>query len=50
MALTNVNPTTTAAWALLQKHFEVISKSSIKELFENDAQRGASFQIKWNAF
>mgnify|MGYP006191886319 FL=1 len=50
MALSNINPTQSAAWSKLNQHFEQINQTSLKALFQDDASRAASFQIKWNDF
>ena len=50
MALSNINPTTTAAWKKLENHFQEMQKVSIKEMFANDTQRAEKLHIKWNDF
>ena len=50
MSLNNINPTTTQAWSELQNHFQSMQNNSIKEMFENDAQRAEKFHIQWNDF
>ncbi len=50
MALSNINPTQSAAWSKLNQHFEQINQTSLKALFQDDANRAAGFQIKWNDF
>lgn len=50
MALSNINPTQSAAWSKLNQHFEQINQTSLKALFQQDANRAANFQIKWNDF
>ncbi|MCG8707657.1 glucose-6-phosphate isomerase [Brenneria sp. 4F2] len=39
----NINPSQTAAWQALQKHFDVIKDLQIKELFAQDSQRFEHF-------
>lgn len=50
MALPNTNPTNTQAWQNLKNHFSKMENNSIKELFQNDAQRASNFHLKWNDF
>ncbi|GIZ07852.1 glucose-6-phosphate isomerase [Flavobacterium sp. UMI-01] len=50
MALQTINPTTTAAWNKLQKHFEAIQNSSMQEMFKEDPSRTEKFNIQWNDF
>jgi glucose-6-phosphate isomerase len=50
MALNTINPTQTQAWSALQKHFETMKNNSIKEMFQNDAQRAEKFHLQWNDF
>jgi glucose-6-phosphate isomerase len=50
MALPNTNPTNTQAWQNLKNHFSKMETNSIKELFQNDAQRASNFHLKWNDF
>ena len=50
MPLTEINPTTTASWKALQKHFDEQKKVSTKQLFQNDEQRVEKFHVKWNDF
>ena len=50
MPLTAINPTTTASWKALEKHFDEQKKVSTKELFQNDEQRVEKFHVKWNDF
>lgn len=50
MALPNTNPTNTQAWQNLKNHYSKMENNSIKELFQNDAQRAANFHLKWNDF
>ncbi|RAR49858.1 glucose-6-phosphate isomerase [Flavobacterium lacus] len=50
MALENTNPSGTAAWQNLRKHFEDMQYVSMQELFEKDAKRAASFHLQWNDF
>lgn len=50
MALDNINPTKTNAWAKLQHHFNEINSTPIQELFKKDSDRASKFHIKWNQF
>ena len=42
----SVNPTQTAAWKKLQEHYDAESATTIKELFEADADRFKSFHLR----
>ncbi|CAM4435768.1 glucose-6-phosphate isomerase [Flavobacterium terrigena] len=50
MSLNTINPTETNAWQKLRTHFSEIEFQSIKDLFEKDAKRAATFHIEWNDF
>lgn len=50
MALQNINPTTTNAWSKLQQHFNEMKNASMKQMFQEDAQRTAQFHLQWNDF
>lgn len=50
MALNTINPTGTEAWNKLQKHFQEMQKTSMKEMFQSDTSRIEKFNIKWNDF
>jgi len=50
MALNTTNPTTTAAWHELQKHFEKVQHTPMKEMFSEDKQRAQKFNLQWNDF
>ena len=50
MALKSTNPSGTAAWQNLKKHFEEMQHVSMQELFAKDAKRSAKFHIQWNDF
>ena len=50
MALPKVNPSQTAAWQLIQLHFEKMQATSMKDLFAYDANRAEKFHIQWNDF
>ena len=50
MALQNTNPTTTTTWQNLKNHFSKMEHNSIKEMFQNDAERATKFHIQWNDF
>lgn len=44
----NINPTKTAAWQALEKHFEQMKPVQIKDLFAQDNQRFAKFSATFN--
>ncbi len=50
MALPTINPTTTKAWEALQKHYEGIKKTHLKDLFNESASRANDFSIAWEDF
>lgn len=50
MALNTINPTRTQSWSELQTHFETMKHNSIKEMFQNDAERAEKYHIQWNDF
>jgi glucose-6-phosphate isomerase len=50
MALNTTNPTETASWKKLQKHFAEIQDSSMLEMFQADDTRTEKFNLKWNDF
>ncbi len=50
MALENINPSGTAAWQELTKHFSGMQNASMKEMFASDKGRTAKFNIQWNDF
>lgn len=50
MALENTNPSGTAAWQSLRKHFEDMQYVSMQELFEKDPNRTMAFHVQWNDF
>lgn len=50
MALENTNPSGTAAWQSLRKHFEDMQYVSMQELFEKDPKRTTAFHVQWNDF
>jgi glucose-6-phosphate isomerase len=50
MALKSTNPSETAAWQNLKKHFEEMQHVSMQELFAKDAKRAEKFHIQWNDF
>ena len=49
MALNTINPTTTKAWNALEKHFQTIQHTSIKELFAQNANRFEEFSIQYHS-
>ena len=50
MALESINPTQTAAWHKLKKHFETMEHNSMKEMFLTNSSRTQDFHIQWNDF
>ncbi|MGB2370621.1 MAG: glucose-6-phosphate isomerase, partial [Flavobacteriaceae bacterium] len=50
MPLPTINPTKTAAWSKLQKHYKETQNQSLQDLFEGDAKRGEQFRICWDDF
>jgi glucose-6-phosphate isomerase len=50
MALTNINPTQTAAWQKLQAHFAQVKGLKMQDLFAADANRAEQFHIEWQDF
>lgn len=50
MALKNVNPTGTTAWAALKKHYEEMQYAKMQEMFAADPKRAEKFHIQWNDF
>ncbi|WP_310378786.1 glucose-6-phosphate isomerase [Flavobacterium sp.] len=50
MALQNTNPTTTAAWQKLEKHFHEMKNVSMSAMFNDDNTRTAKFHFQWNDF
>jgi glucose-6-phosphate isomerase len=50
MALNTINPTNTASWKKLQKHFDDMQNATMQEMFQVDVTRTAKFHLKWNDF
>jgi len=50
MSFPSINPTTTKAWALLQKHFSEIKNMKMQELFAEDSARAEKFSVSWEDF
>jgi len=46
--LPKINPTTTTAWSLLEKHFEEMSPVKMKELFTAEKNRFSQFSIEYD--
>lgn len=46
----NINPTGTAAWKELQKHYADMQNASMQEMFAADKNRSEKFHIQWNNF
>ena len=46
--LPKVNPTSTAAWKLLQEHFSTMRKTPMKELFQADVNRFTKFSLRFD--
>ena len=47
MALKNVNPTQTNAWAKLDAHFEEIKNTHLRDLFANNSNRKEEFNLQF---
>jgi len=45
LSFPKINPTTTAAWALLQQHFSQMQSIHMKDLFAQDADRFSKFSM-----
>ncbi|MDV6169601.1 glucose-6-phosphate isomerase [Flavobacterium sp. DG1-102-2] len=50
MALENINPSGTAAWQELTRHYNEMQGASMAALFAADKERTAKFNIQWNDF
>ncbi len=50
MALSILNPTETASWKKLEKHFGELQNVSMQQMFKEDASRAEKFSILWNDF
>ena len=50
MALLTQNPTQTASWKTLEKHFSEIKSQKMQSLFQADSNRAEKFQIEWKDF
>ncbi|MEL0201028.1 MAG: glucose-6-phosphate isomerase [Flavobacteriaceae bacterium] len=50
MPLPKINPTTTAAWAQLQKQFEADKEKTILQHFDNETDRIEAFTLQWEDF
>ena len=50
MPLPKINPTTTAAWAQLQKQFEADKEKTILQHFDNETDRLEAFTMQWEDF
>lgn len=51
MALGKTNPSGTAAWEKLREHFyNKMQTASMTEMFANDTERAAKFNLQWNDF
>jgi len=50
MALHNTNPTTTATWQKLEKHFQLMQNASMSAMFREDNTRTSQFHLQWNDF
>lgn len=46
----NINPTQTAAWKKLEKHFNEVQQCQLKELFKKEPERASAFTIAWEDF
>lgn len=50
MSLPNIDPTTTEAWAKLTAHYDNTKSDHLKNYFQLDSTRAASFTLKWDGF
>lgn len=50
MALSTLNPTKTASWKKLEKHFDQLQNVFMQEMFKQDASRAEKLSIIWNDF
>jgi glucose-6-phosphate isomerase len=50
MALKNINPSDTAAWQELLRHYQAMKSASMKDMFAADKARAGKFSIEWNDF
>ena len=51
MALGKTNPSGTVAWEKLREHFyDKMQTASMTEMFANDSERAAKFNLQWNDF
>ena len=50
MVLKTTSPSKTPLWSTLSTHYKEISKISLKELFDSDAQRAQKYSISWGDF
>jgi len=50
MSLKSINPTTTASWELLNKHFEAIKDAHMTQWFAQNKNRANQMTIKWEDF
>ncbi|MCB0465466.1 MAG: glucose-6-phosphate isomerase [Aequorivita sp.] len=50
MSLPKINPTKTAAWKKLEKHFQEIKVQQMQDVFLKDSDRADRFKIEWQDF
>jgi len=50
MPLLNTNPTTTAAWKLLEENFKETKELQLKDLFAADKERATKFTLRFQEF
>ena len=50
MALKNINPTKTEAWKNLETHYEKAKHYNLRQLFQEDEERGKGFVYKFGDF
>ena len=50
MALKSIDPTTTAAWKKLEKHYTEIRDKHMMDFFAEDESRAADMAVAWNDF
>jgi len=50
MALSTINPTTTAAWKALESHYTSTKNNTLKAQFAANPKRAQEFTIAWKDF
>jgi len=46
--LKSINPTETAAWSKLEKHYDLTKNNHLRDLFQNDKNRFSKFSLEFN--